>query len=78
MRHQGRSNFEDVIKHYAEGFAAQGYQQNLLSATSTEERHEYIRGGERFSLIFSAQERDVVTVNLSAPLFMKTRTPRVN
>ena len=57
----------DVIKHYAKGFAAQGYQQNLLSATPTEERHEYIKDGERFGLVVSVQERNVVTVSLSAP-----------
>jgi len=66
VRYQGRANFTDVIAHYAEAFAEQGYQQNLLSATSTEERHEYIKDGERFSLIFSVQERDVVTVDLRA------------
>lgn len=66
VRYQGRANLADVIEHYAKGFAAQGYTQNLLSATSTEERHEFIKDGERFSLIFSLQERDGVTVDLRA------------
>lgn len=67
MRYQGNASLTDVIRYYAEGFAAQGYQQNLLSATTTEERHEYIKDGERFGLIFSVQSGDVVTVDLSAP-----------
>jgi hypothetical protein len=67
VRYLGKATLADVIGHYAGGFAAQGYQQNLLSATTTEERHEYIKDGARFSLIVSVQNRDQVTVDLVAP-----------
>lgn len=64
VRYQGRAGLAEVIAHYTSGFAAQGYEQNLLSATSSEERHEFVKGGERFSLTFSLQEGDLVTVDL--------------
>ena len=65
VRYQGKADFSGVIKHYAEGFVAQGYRHTLLSATPTEERHEYIKDGEYFSFIFTARESDLVTIDLS-------------
>lgn len=67
VRYQGQATLTEVIGHYARGFAAQGYQQNLLSATITEERHEYVKDGARFGLIVSVQNGNQVTVDLVAP-----------
>ncbi|NMG04952.1 hypothetical protein [Azoarcus taiwanensis] len=67
VRYQGQAALPEVIGHYAGGFAAQGYQQNLLSATTTEERHEYVKDGARFGLIVSIQNRNQITVDLVAP-----------
>ena len=66
VRYQGKADFAGVLKHYTQGFAAQGYQHTLLSASSTEERHEFVKDGERFNLVFSVLERDVVTIDLSS------------
>lgn len=66
VRYQGKADFADVLKHYTQGFAALGYQQTLLSASPSEERHEFIKDGEHFSLVFSVLERDVVTIDLSS------------
>lgn len=66
VRYEGTADFSGVLKHYAEQFAAKGYQQNLLSASLHEERHEYVKGSERFSLIFAVRNREIVSVDLSA------------
>lgn len=66
VRYQGKADFSSVLKHYTQEFAALGYQHTLLSATSTEERHEFIKDGELFTIVFSLLERDVVTIALSS------------
>lgn len=66
VRYQGKADFSGVLKHYIQGFAAQGYQHTLLSASPTEERHEFVKDGERFNLVFAVLERDVVTIDLSS------------
>ena len=66
VRYQGKADFAGVLKHYTQGFAAQGYQHTLLSVSPTEERHEFVKDGERFNLVFSVLERDVVTIDLSS------------
>lgn len=66
VRYEGTADFAAVLKHYTEQFAAQGYQQNLLSASVQEERHEYVKGSERFSLIFAVRNPGIVSVELSA------------
>ncbi len=66
VRYQGKADFADVLKHYTQGFAALGYQQTLLSASPSEERHEFVKDGERFNLVFSVLERGVVSIDLSS------------
>jgi hypothetical protein len=66
VRYQGKADFSSVLKHYTQEFAALGYQHTLLSATSTEERHEFIKDGEYFNLVFSTGESDLVAIDLSS------------
>jgi hypothetical protein len=66
VRYEGPADFAGVLKHYAEQFSALGYQQNLLSASINEERHEYVKDSERFSLFFAIRNREIVSVDLSA------------
>lgn len=46
----GRAAFDAVLAHYVEGFAAAGYAQEVISATSGSERHRFRRGGETVEL----------------------------
>ncbi len=64
VRYEGAADFAAVLDHYARGFAAQGYRQELLSATPDEERHEYLKGEDRVGFAISRQKRDNVKVNL--------------
>lgn len=66
VRYQGRADLADVLKHYTQGFTALGYKQSLLSASPSEERHEFFKDGEHFDLVFSLADRDVVTIDLSS------------
>jgi hypothetical protein len=53
VRHEGPADYAAALDHYAKGFAALGYRQNLLSATPDAEQHEYLKGTDRiaFSLV---------------------------
>lgn len=42
----GRMAFDAVLAHYVQGFAAAGYTQQVISATSEGEHHRYLRGQE--------------------------------
>ena len=66
VRYQGKADFTEVLNHYIQGFAALGYQQTLRSASPSEERHEFVKDGEHFTLVFSVREKDVVTIDLSS------------
>jgi len=45
-RYAGRMAFDAVLAHYVQGFAAAGYTQQVISATSEGEHHRYLRGQE--------------------------------
>ncbi len=47
VRYEGRADYAKVLDHYARGFAAQGYTQSVMSATSESEAHDYLKGDER-------------------------------
>ena len=48
------------------------YRHGLLSASTAEERHEFIKDGGQFAFVFSRRESDVVTVDLSVREHGKT------
>ncbi len=64
VRYEGQAAFADVLGHYATGFAKAGYRQSLLSATSSEETYEYIKGDERIVLTFARESRDRVRLDI--------------
>lgn len=45
--YEGRADYAAVLDHYAQGFAAQGFAQNVISATPETEAHDYLKGNER-------------------------------
>lgn len=45
--YEGRADYVAVLDHYAQGFAAQGFAQNVISATPETESHDYLKGNER-------------------------------
>lgn len=47
VRYEGRADYVAVLDHYAKGFAAQGYAQNVVSAMPEGEEHDYRKGDER-------------------------------
>jgi len=47
VRYEGRAAYGAVLDHYAQAFAAQGYTQNVVSATPEGEDHDYRKGDER-------------------------------
>lgn len=66
VRYQGEAALPEVIRHYVEGFTAQGYRQQVLTATPEQERHAFVRDNSHFSLVFSATTGGQVTVDLPA------------
>lgn len=50
IEYQGKVDYAAVIDHYAKGFAAEGYTQNVQSAMPTAETHTYSKGSERIVL----------------------------
>ena len=62
VRHEGAANYAAVLDHYARGFAAQGYTQNILSAMPMEERHEYLKGADRIGFVLAQQPKGKVKV----------------
>ena len=72
VRYEGKVDFTHLLEHYVQGFTVQGYRHRLLSASTAEERHEFIKDGGQFAFVFSRRESDVVTVDLSVREHGKT------
>lgn len=64
VRYEGRAAFGKVLDHYVTGFTAAGYRQNMLSASPDEERHEYLKDGDRIALTIARKAPDQVKVSL--------------
>jgi hypothetical protein len=64
VRYEGAADYAAVLDHYVRGFADQAYRQNLLSAATDAERHEYIKDADRvgFSLARDAKGEVKVTI----------------
>ena len=67
VRYEGEANFAAVLAHYASGFSAKGYRQEMLAATRDDERVDYLRGDERIGLSVARQGREGVSVLLQVP-----------
>jgi hypothetical protein len=68
MRYEGPADYAAVLDHYVKGFAAQGYAQNVLSATPDQEKHDYLKGGDRVAFTLAQQPKGKVKVTLVAVL----------
>jgi hypothetical protein len=68
VRYEGPAEFAAVLDHYAKAFVAQGYSQNVLSAAPDQEKHEYLKGGDRVEFMLTQSRKDKVKVTLVAVL----------
>lgn len=64
IEYQGKADYAAVLDHYAKGFTAKGYTQNVQSATPTAETHEYTRDTERIVLKVAQQPGGLVSARL--------------
>jgi hypothetical protein len=64
VRYQGAADYAAVLDHYVRGFAAQGYRQNLLSASPDTERHEYLKDAGRVGFVLARDAKGEVKVTI--------------
>ena len=64
VEYEGRAEIAKVIDHYAQGFAAHGFKQTILSATARLETHEYSTDGNRFTLTIEQSGKNQIRVRL--------------
>ncbi len=64
VRYQGAADYAAVLDHYVRGFAAQGYRQNLLSASPDTERHEYLKDADRVGFVLARDAKGEVKVTI--------------
>jgi hypothetical protein len=68
VRYEGRADYVAVLDHYVKGFAAQGFAQNVLSATPETEVHDYLKGDERVRFEIAGLPQDRVKATIVAVL----------
>lgn len=64
VRYEGAADYAAVLDHYVGGFAAQGYRQNLLSATPEAEHHEYLKDADRVGFVLTKDGKGVVKATI--------------
>lgn len=64
VRYEGAADYAAVLDHYVRGFAAQGYRQNLLSASPDTERHEYLKDAGRVGFVLARDAKGEVKVTI--------------
>lgn len=64
IEYQGKADYAAVLDHYAKGFTAKGYAQNVQFAKPTAETHEYTLGSERIVLKVAQQPNGLVSARL--------------
>lgn len=67
-RYAGPAAFATVLAHYVQGFAAAGYTQEVISATTEGEQHRFRRGGESIDFSLLRRPGGVMEVRLQTPL----------
>lgn len=60
----GRADFDAVLTHYVQGFAASGFTQEVLAAAADEERHQFVGASGRFEVRIGRRPGGVVEVEL--------------
>lgn len=65
---EGRADYASVLGHYVRGFTAQGYAQELQSATPEAEAHAWTQGKRRYLAKIVAEPRGMVSVHIETTL----------
>lgn len=68
VEYEARVDFGAVLDHYAQGFAAAGYDAEVRSATTEMELHQYTRGQERYLLRLTRKSGGIVSVQQETSL----------
>lgn len=68
VRYEGAAGYAAVLEHYVKGFTAQGYAQNVLSASAGSEKHEYLKGSDRVGFEIAQLPKGKVKISLVAVL----------
>lgn len=64
IEYQGKADYTAVLDHYAKGFTAKGYAQQVQTATPTVETHIYTKGSERIAVKVAQQPDGLVSARL--------------
>jgi hypothetical protein len=63
--YSGRLPLTPVLAHYVEGFTSAGYAQNVVSASSAAEHHQFVRGREVFDLRLNRRAAGLLELSLT-------------
>lgn len=63
-RYSGRAVFDTVLGYYVQGFAAAGYTQEVMSATTDGEQHRFRRGQESIDLSLTGRQSEQLDLRL--------------
>ncbi len=64
VRYSGRAAFDTVLAYYVQGFAAAGYTQEVMSATTEGEQHRFRRGQESIDLSLTGRQSEQLNLRL--------------
>ena len=64
VRYQGSANYASVLDHYRTGFVANGFTQEVLSASTVTERHTFTKSDEQIEFAIERSEDGTVAVTL--------------
>lgn len=68
VEYEGDADFAAVLDHYVKGFAAQGFNLTVQSASQTAEAHEYTKAHEIISLKISHKSKGGISVRIGTRL----------
>jgi hypothetical protein len=68
VHYEGRADYAAVVGHYVQGFASQGYTQDLQSARPKTETHAWTRGKQRYLAKIVGKPKGVVAVQIETTL----------
>jgi hypothetical protein len=68
MHYGGRADYATVVGHSVQGFASQGYTQDLQSATLEAETHAWTKGKQRYLAKIVGKPKGVVAVQIETTL----------
>lgn len=68
VHYEGKADYAAVLQHYVQGFGAQGYAQEVRSATPEAETHTWSKGKQRYVATISRLSTDAVVVQIETTL----------